>query len=154
MRSLWVVALCLTASGCVSHSNVLKDPISTLNRWEKVDSTPSGAEINVELQTGATIKGRFQGSTEDQLRVATETGNEMSIAKANVVGITAGADSLNNGAAWGLGIGAFGAWMGAAANGAGSGAAGFVYPFGLGLLLDWLHQEHEILYVAPSESTP
>ncbi len=53
----------------------------------------------------------------------------------------------------GLGIGAFGAWMGAAANGAGSGAAGFVYPFGLGLLLDWLHQEHEVLYVAPSEST-
>ena len=149
-KLVWVTTMLLAASGCVSHRYVVNDPIPTLNRWDKLDRTSPGTEINIRLQTGMIISGSFQGSTADQLRVSTDVGNEMNIAKADVVEIMAAdADDLYNGAAWGLGIGALGALGGGASQGAGAGGAAFVQVLGLALLLDWLHQEHEVIYIAP-----
>ncbi len=74
----------------------------------------------------------------------------MDIAKPDVLQITAAdADSLKNGALWGLGTGALGAVGGGASQGVGAGGAAFVQALSFGLLLDWLNQEREVIYIAP-----
>ncbi len=153
IRQLKVVLVAisfLAASGCVSHRTVLNDPIPTLNRWDKLDATPLGTAIMVHLKTGVIISSRFQGSTTSQLNVTTEGADQMIIAKSDVLEVTAAdADSLKNGAFWGLGIGALGALGGGASQGGGAAGSAFVQALGFGLLLDWFHQEHEVIYVAP-----
>jgi hypothetical protein len=130
----------IDASGCVSHRTVLNDPISTLNRWNKLDATPLGTAIMVHLKAGVIISSSFQGSTTSQLIVTTEGANGMNIAKSDVLEITAAdADSLKNGAFWGLEIGALGALGGGASQRGGAAASAFVQALSFGLLLDWLH---------------
>ena len=149
LKLVVVAALFLAAPGCVSHIAVLKDPMPILNRWVKLDATSPGAGINVLLHTGMTISGTFQGSNVDRLTVTTEEANEMNIAKADVLKITSlGADSLQNGALWGLGFGTLGA-LGGAQQGVGTAVAGLLQPLILYMALDWRHQEHEVLYIAP-----
>ncbi len=110
-----------------------------LNRWVKLDATSPGTGITVLLHTGMTIAGSFQGSSADRLTVTTEEANEMNIAKADVMEITAiGADSLQNGALWGLGFGTLGA-LGGAQQGVGTAIAGLLQPLILYLALDWRH---------------
>ena len=96
-----------------------------------------------------TIKGDFQESSQDQLRVTTSEANAVNIAKADVLEITATqSDSLENGVLWGLGTGA----LGALAFSKMGGAAGvfFILPAIVGPWLDWSHQEHEVIYqIAP-----
>ncbi len=71
----------------------------------------------------------------------------MNIAKADVLEITAtDADTLENGTLWGLGIGALGGLLGLKTQGMGAGGAMFVQALGFALLLDWSHQEHEVIY--------
>ena len=68
-QMILVASLFLAVSGCVSHRIVLNDPISTLNRWDKLDATLPGTALNIQLETGMIISGRFQASTGDQLTV-------------------------------------------------------------------------------------
>ncbi len=150
LKVVLVAILFLAASGCVSHRTVLNDPIPTLNRWDKLDGTPLGTRINVHLKTGVIISSRFRGSTTSRLNVTTEGAGQMIIAKSDVLEITsADPDSLKNGALWGLGIGALGAFGGGLTQGAGAAVPAFVQALSFGLLLDWLHQEHEVIYIAP-----
>ena len=109
-----------------------------------------GTRINVHLKTGVIISSRFRGSTTSQLNVTTEGADQLIIAKSDVLEITsADADSLKNGALWSLGIGALGAFGGGLTQGAGAAVPAFVQALSFGLLLDWLHQEHEVIYIAP-----
>ena len=146
-----MVVLLVATSGCVSHRNVLNDPVSVLGQWDKLDAMPPGTEIDIQLQTGMLVSGSFQGSTAERLRVSLDRGNEMNIAKADVEQITAaGADSLKNGTLWGLGIGgalALGAGIDGGSGSAEVAAINLVGAVGLGLLIDWLRQEHEVIYI-------
>ena len=151
LKLMLIVTLAVVTSSCVSHRNVLNDPVSVLGQWDKLDATPPGTRINVELRTGMIVSGSFQGSTAEQVRVSMESGAEMSIAKTDVDQISAAeADSLKNGTLWGLGIGgalALGAGLEGGDGSAAVAVTNLVGAVSLGLLLDWLRQEHDVIYI-------
>ncbi len=57
-------------------------------RWEKLDAQPSGKQIVVTLKTGDRMECAFKESGNDELTVVTSTGNEMTIAKSEVLRIS------------------------------------------------------------------
>ena len=119
--------------------------------WTKLDTRPAGERIIVTLHDRTRIVCTLRGTTENELLIAVHSTDEMRIAKTNVAEVTSEAkhkDSLNNGAAWGLGLGVgFGV-----PNGLSQGAAAGVGTVGIytagGILIDWLHKGREVLYKA------
>ena len=94
------------------------------DRWEKVDATASGTGLIIQLHSNIRIEGNFAGSTLDEVRVITDRGDPLSIAKTDVREITTTrtyGDSLTNGAVIGgsVGLGVALVVLGLAASGEG-----------------------------------
>ena len=132
-------------------------------RWEKLDATTPGTEIIVRLNTGMTIESIFEGSNADEVILTAESGNEMSIAKSDILEITTAqtyGDSLTNGAliGGGIGLGVALAVLAVAASSEGyvlesakwgAPLLGFGAGLGTGIAIDASREQREVLYRAP-----
>ena len=119
--------------------------------WTKLDAQPAGVRIIVHLRKGDPLKCTLGGTTENEVVVTVSSASELRIPKSNIAEITAAEthkDSLKNGSIWGVSLGVgFGIFNGKAqGTGAAVGAFG-LYTVG-GILIDWLHKSHEVLYKA------
>lgn len=142
---LFVVILVLTFSADQLFAQVAK------GSWTKLDDQPAGGGIIVHLKKGNPVTCTLRETTDNELLVAVPSSNEMRIPKSNIAQITTAEthnDSLKNGIVWGMSLGiGFGIL-----NGKLQGAGPAVGTFGLytagGILIDWLHKSHEVLYKA------
>lgn len=151
MTSAWQLILPLFLFASVAQAQIP-------GRWEKLDSQPSGRKIDVKVKTGYSVEGAFKASNPDSITMTIVTGDELRIAKADIVEIRSSEpdrDSLKNGALIGLGIGmvvgALNAGM-ADLKSTGAKAAAFAGASaaysGIGALIDRAVRRREVLYRA------
>jgi hypothetical protein len=150
-RWMFVAAVLLSVSGCVSHRYVVRQPDRVVGNWEMIETTSVGTPIEVLLDNGSAVQGAYQSSGDSEVTILDAVGAETSLLKPQILEIrSTDADGLANGILIGMGLGALG---GVVVKDNGGGTEGFWSNFGwtvgLGALFDALMAHYEVLYRAP-----
>lgn len=83
---------------------VIAQPVSS--EWQPVDRLRPGTPVTIILKTGERVEAPLETTTDTALRVTLRQGDELSIAKSDVLMVTARPrDSLRNGTLIGAGVG-------------------------------------------------